>query len=130
MSQTTPDTNSKNDNEDNRKFQIAGAQDLPDSPKDQEKMKVEPTVIDLPDVEDIPGQEHISPAPLGELADDTASSADEEGEGLFDEENIDSDIVMGTEADITSQRKGICGQQMKTCLRRMNKTYGMPLWIT
>ncbi len=30
--------------------------DLKDSPEDEEKMKVEEVIIDLPDVSDIPGQ--------------------------------------------------------------------------
>ena len=46
-------------------------------------MEKKPDQIKLPDVEDIPGQEHINAAPLGELADTTSSSADEE---LPDEE--------------------------------------------
>ncbi len=64
----------------------------------------------LPDVKDIPGQEHIHPAPLGELADTTISSADEEdilnGDSLDREEMTDNDdieIVMGTEADVTEE---------------------------
>jgi len=63
--------------------------DLQDSQRDQERLKPDETMIDLPDVEDIPGQEHIHPPTLGELADTTISSADEEGEGLFDETNND-----------------------------------------
>jgi hypothetical protein len=43
--------------------------------------------LDLPDVKDIPGQEHIYPPPLGELADTTISSADEEGGDLWEGEN-------------------------------------------
>jgi hypothetical protein len=35
--------------------------DLPDSPRDEEKLKNEETTIDLPDVKDIPGQEHVHP---------------------------------------------------------------------
>ncbi len=61
--------------------------DLPDNKHDLERMKQERTVIDLADVTDIPGQEHIKPAPMGDLADVTASSADEEGEGLWPEES-------------------------------------------
>ncbi|MEI9943205.1 MAG: hypothetical protein WDN26_03210 [Chitinophagaceae bacterium] len=45
--------------------------------------------LDLPDVSDIPGQEHIQVPPLGELADITISSDDEEGKGLFDEDEIE-----------------------------------------
>ena len=33
----------------------------------------------MPEVRDIPGQEHVRPPRLGELADNTAASADEEG---------------------------------------------------
>lgn len=53
-------------------------------------MEKKPDRINLPDVEDIPGQEHVTPAPLGELADTTASSDDEEGRGTLDE---DTDIA-------------------------------------
>ena len=62
-----------------------GGQDLPDSPRDKEKLTPETAIIDLPDVKDIPGQEFIHPAPPGELADTTISSDDEEGAGLLDE---------------------------------------------
>lgn len=57
--------------------------DLPDSPEDREKLKAEETVIDLPDVKDIPGQEFVNVPVIGEMADTTISSADEEGEGVF-----------------------------------------------
>src|SRR4051812_20545634 len=77
------------------------ASDLPDSPRDQEKLKPDKTTLDLPDVKDIPGQEHIHVPPLGALGDTTISSGDEEGEGLFEDDVEDeTTIVMGTEADI------------------------------
>jgi hypothetical protein len=57
--------------------------DLPDSPEDQEKLKSQETFIDLPDVKDIPGQEFVNVPAIGEMADTTISSADEEGEGVF-----------------------------------------------
>ncbi|WP_109699307.1 hypothetical protein [Chitinophaga deserti] len=64
--------------------------DLQDNPKDLDKLAPEETSIDLPEVKDIPGQEHIHvEQPAGELADTTASSADEEGEGLLDDLNED-----------------------------------------
>ena len=46
--------------------------------------------INLPEVKDIPGQENIKPLRLGELADNTASSADEEGDDILDQ---DDDLV-------------------------------------
>ncbi len=79
--------------------------DLPDSPHDQERLKREETTIDLPDVKDIPGQEFVHVMPLGELADTTISSADEEGEGLFDEEDEDDPFEMGTKTDIPKEDK-------------------------
>ena len=76
--------------------------DLTDPQRDQDRLQPEETTIDLPDVKDIPGQEFVHPAPFGMLADTTISSADEEGEGLFEEDEEDeTDIVMGTQADIT-----------------------------
>ena len=59
--------------------------DLQDSPRDEARLQPEETTIDLPDVKDILGQEFIHPPSLGELADTTISSDDEEGVGLFDE---------------------------------------------
>jgi len=64
--------------------------DLPDTKNDREKMRPEETEIELPDVKDIPGQEHIQVPPLGELADTTISSSDEEGNGLLDDEREES----------------------------------------
>lgn len=77
--------------------------DLKDSPDDEAKLKREETIFDLPEVKDIPGQEHIHVPPLGELADTTASSDDEEGVGLLDDLNDQDDmgIRMGTSADLS-----------------------------
>ncbi len=79
--------------------------DLPDSPRDAEKLRGDETTIDMPEVKDIPGQEHIHVPRMGEVADTTISSADEEGEGLLDElneEETEEDFIrMGTEADVS-----------------------------
>jgi hypothetical protein len=45
--------------------------------------KKDKSTIDMPEVRDIPGQEHIRPPRLGELADETASSSDEEGDQVL-----------------------------------------------
>ncbi len=74
--------------------------DLPDSEKDSEKLKPEITSMDLPEVSDIPGQENIKPAPLGELADTTISSADEEADHLFNDNVLDND---STASDISAR---------------------------
>ena len=88
--ENTPPTRSKN-------------LDLQDSPRDAEKLRPDEATIDLPEVKDIPGQEHIHVPALGELADTTISSADEEGAGVLDDLNDEDDasIRMGTEADIS-----------------------------
>lgn len=86
----------------NRQDSLLG--DIHDSPEDEEKMKSETVIIDLPDVSDIPGQENIVVPYFGEMADTTISSDDEEGVGLFgdDDADEDTDLVMGNEADVTA----------------------------
>jgi hypothetical protein len=80
--------------------------DIHDSERDVERLKPDEATIELPDVKDIPGQEFVQVPPLGMMADTTISSADEEGEGLFeDDEEDETDIVMGTESDITNEER-------------------------
>lgn len=57
--------------------------DLPDSAADQQKLQPETTIINQPDVSDIPGQEHVRVPRMGAFADDTISSDDEEGTRIF-----------------------------------------------
>src|SRR3954464_14022989 len=66
--------------------------ELHDNPQDQKKMQKEEFEMELPDVSDIPGQEHVHVLPLGELADTTISSDDEEGKGILDDD-IDQEQV-------------------------------------
>jgi hypothetical protein len=64
--------------------------DLQDSEKDRRKLQPDEAILELPDVEDIPGQENIKPPILKEMQDATISSADEEGSAIFaDDENLD-----------------------------------------
>ena len=110
--------NSRNeapDNRSNRKQDQPRITDGPDVPgsmddnvNDEERLKQDASYIILPDVSDIPGQENITGiGPLGEMADTTISSDDEEGvrdgKDLLAEENDDLEIVMGTEADVTDE---------------------------
>jgi len=89
--------------------------DLADSPKDKKEMQQpESTVIDLPEVADIPGQENIVPAPLGEMADETVASADEEGDDLFGDdvnenidENSDSNVSETEKEDLENTASGM-----------------------
>ena len=80
--------------------------DISESEKEKQELKPDKASLDLPDVRDIPGQEHIHVPPLGELADTTISSDDEEGTGLFeDDEEDETKIVMGSEDDIPREDK-------------------------
>lgn len=75
-----------------------------DPKKDQEKLKEQVTEIKLPDVSDIPGQENIKPMPPGEMADVTASSADEEGEDVF-ENDIDEEVMEQDTSNVSAEEK-------------------------
>ncbi len=81
---------------------IANANDLPDTEQDKEKMKPETVIMDLPEVKDIPGQEFVHAPPLGELADTTISSDDEEGVGILDYDD-DEETISNTNLNVTSQ---------------------------
>lgn len=77
--------------------------DLTDSPRDQKELEQEETTIELPDVEDIPGQENIRPAPLRGLGDVTAASGDEEGKRILDEDEADDSDVTPIERELLQQ---------------------------
>ncbi len=77
---------------------------LPDSARDKEELQLESSTFNLPDVEDIPGQENIKPAPMGDLADDTISSSDEEGDSIFDDD-IDEDIEESSDSNVSEEEK-------------------------
>jgi hypothetical protein len=87
--------------------------DVRDSQRDMERLKSDEGSIDLPEVREIPGQEHVHVPPPGEMADITISSDDEEGIGVFeDDEEDEAIIVMGSEDDIP--------RDDKTALERMD----------
>ncbi len=70
----------------------SGSKDLHDSPHDKEQMKTEEFTLDLPDVEDIPGQENIVPPKMNAFVDITIASDDEEGISVFGKETDEEDI--------------------------------------
>jgi len=78
--------------------------DLPDTPQDRERLRAEETIIDLPDVKDIPGQEFVQVPIIGEMADTTAASDDEEGVGIFDLDDSE-DLTPGTDGDVRPDEK-------------------------
>ncbi len=83
--------------------------DLPDSEADKTHLQPDTANIDLPDVKDIPGQEHVHVLPLGELADTTISSDDEEGKGLFDEDD---------ESDVSEEEKELLQETSESMASR------------
>lgn len=82
------------------------AKDSTASNRNKAKLGADESFMELPEMKDIPGQEHIHNAGVpGEMADTTISSDDEEGlrdgKDLLAEEDEEVEIVMGTEADVT-----------------------------
>jgi hypothetical protein len=68
------------------------------------------TTIDLPEVKDIPGQEHIRPPRIGEMTDTTASSAGEEGTGLLDDINTGDENIDVTAENVSEQERALLDQ--------------------
>ena len=82
--------------------------DLPDNDKDKAKLEPEEIIMNLPDVKDIPGQEFVHVPPLGELADTTIASADEEGTniiGLNDDDGDVEDYTPGAGGNISHEER-------------------------
>ena len=69
--------------------------------------KKDKNTIDLPEVSDIPGQEHIRAPRLGELADSTASSADEEGDDILGDE--DDDLSLDGRSNVSKEERTMLG---------------------
>ena len=94
--------------------QPADAKDSTTSKRRKEKLAEDGNAyIEIPDVSDIPGQENIVNAGVpGAMRDTTIASDDEEG--IRDgkdilEEDDDTKIVMGTEADVTDEDLALLG---------------------
>lgn len=67
-------------------------------------------IIDLPEVKDIPGQEHIKPPHMREMMDNTASSAGEEGEGLLDDLNKEDETMTDENSNVTKAERDLIKQ--------------------
>ena len=78
--------------------------DLTESEDDKKHLQPDKATLDLPEVKDIPGQEHVRPFLPAEMADTTISSADEEGSGLWD---IDEDILADKANDVTNVERDL-----------------------
>jgi len=80
------------------------ATDLPDSENDKKHLQPDEATLDLPEVKDIPGQEHVRPFLPGEMADTTISSADEEASELLD---TDEDILADNATNVTNVERDL-----------------------
>jgi len=79
--------------------------DLAESADDKKHLQPDKAILDLPEVKDIPGQEHIHVPDFKEYADTTISSDDEEGVGVLDNED-DTDV--NAESNVTkAERKAL-----------------------
>ena len=78
--------------------------DLPETENDKKQLQPDEAILDLPEVKDIPGQEHVRPFLPGEMADTTISSADEEANELLD---IDEDILADNETNVTNVERDL-----------------------
>ena len=81
--------------------------------KNKKQKKTDDTVIDMPEVRDIPGQENIRPPRVGEMEDTTISSADEEGEGLLDDLNQpveEQEIITDETTNVTNVERELLEQ--------------------
>jgi hypothetical protein len=74
------------------------------APKKNKDLQDDEASINLPDVNDIPGQKNIKPAPLGELADTTTSSDDEEGRDTLDSKD---ELIKGDPNVSAAERKAL-----------------------
>jgi len=80
------------------------AADLPETENDKKQLQPDEATLDLPEVKDIPGQEHIRPFLPGEMADITVSSADEEANELLD---TDEDILADNATNVTNVERDL-----------------------
>ncbi len=85
--------------------------DLPESKRDKELLKPDEATLDLPEVKDIPGQEHVRPLPAGEMADTTISSSDEEASGLLD---TDEDILMDKNMNVSKSERDLLQRSVES----------------
>ena len=94
--------------------QLTDAKDSTASKRRKEKLAEDGNAyVEIPDVSDIPGQENIvNPGVAGAMRDTTIASDDEEGirddKDIFEEDD-DTKIVMGTEADVTPEDLALLG---------------------
>jgi hypothetical protein len=70
------------------------AGDLAETKDDKKHLQPDKGILNLPDVKDIPGQEYVRVPKLGEFADTTISSDDEEGVRVFGRDKDSDDSII------------------------------------
>jgi len=85
--------------------------DIQDSKKDQKQLQPEEVIMDLPDVKDIPGQEHVHPPQMKEFVDVTISSDDEEGKNIEGFNDADEDET-DEESGVSKEEKDLLEQSV------------------
>lgn len=100
--------------------------DIQDSRRDQERMKPVTTIIDMPEVSDIPGQEDVEPLPPGTGRVATPASDDEEGYGVLDDLNGSPEDAIETDDEqlITDEGSNVTRQERKDLYDSANVTPG------
>ncbi len=78
-------------------------EDISDSPEDQEKLKPEEVLMDLPELKDIPRSGKSGKNLENLPGDTTISSADEEGDELFEDEDLNDEDVSPLEKKLLKE---------------------------
>jgi hypothetical protein len=78
-------------------------QDLTDSPEDQEKLKPDEVLFDLPEIKDIPGAGRSGKNDSGRPGDTTISSADEEGDDVLEDDGLGETDVSPLEKKLLNE---------------------------
>lgn len=99
---TTPNAGKANKQPPPTDSKKANSGDLTDSPQDEAKLQGDEATLDLPEVKDVPGQEHIHVPRMREFSDTTISSDDEEGLGVLDDPE-DEDIRADRGTDVSPE---------------------------
>ena len=88
--------------------------ELPDTPADKKHLQQENSIIDLPAMNDTPGQEDITVPSSGELADTTISGDDGEAVGILDNSGDQDEIIAGQfNANVTKDERKLLDDAAK-----------------
>ena len=81
--------------------------DLRDTAEDKKQLKPDEAILNLPEVQDIEGQENVKIPPADEMGPDTISSDDEEGTTVFEDED---DVLTDEESNVSQAERQVLQQ--------------------